>query len=107
MGSKHWTCRQVMKAMKAMKEGGVSVMKKKKSGARVRRERQLKMTNRERQMNRIRKVEDDVLRHMPSIVKPEQELSDFWYSAGRWEVFPKWMSARQKKVVRDWLASNY
>ena len=90
-----------------MKDGGVSVMKKKKSGAQVRRQRRIKLTNKERQMNKIRKVEEMVIRRTPSIINPEQELSDFWYSAGRWEVFPKWMNARQKKVVRDWLASNY
>lgn len=94
-----------------MKDGGVSVMKKKKSGAQVRRQRRIKLTNKERQMNKIRKIEDQVLRRGPheqtSQTTNEQELSDFWYSAGRFEVFPKWMNARQKKVVRDWLASNY
>ena len=91
MGSKHWTCGQVMK--------------KKKSGAQVRRQRQMRVTKREKEMNQIRKIEDAVLRQHKSVVDPQQELSDFWYSAGRWEVFPRWMNARQKKVVRDFLAN--
>ena len=75
-----------------------AVMKRKKTGPKP-----MKLTKRERQMNKIRAIEDAVLRHMPSIINPEVELSDFWYSAGRWEVFPKWMTAQQKNTVRQFL----
>ena len=65
------------------------------------------VTNEEKMMNKIRKLEDRVvLRSRAGRLHADEgdALSDFWYSAGRWMVFPSWISKAERKTVQEFLA---
>ena len=57
----------------------------------------------EKMMNKIRKIEDVVCDKNTGTCF-EDSLSDFWYNAGKFHVFPRWMKPADRKLILAFLA---